>query len=102
MREYVVIPERNAVVFDKSVPYEQGAMFEPSTVALHGLLQNDYRGGGTVAMLGGGTIGIFTMQWAKLLGAKSVAVFDISDEQARACKAHGSGRRDQYAERRLH
>lgn len=79
--DYVVIPERNAVVFDKSISYEQGAMFEPSTVALHGLLQNDYRGGGTVAILGGGTIGLFTMQWAKLLGAKKVIVFDISDDR---------------------
>lgn len=79
--DYVVIPERNAVVFDKSITYEQGAMFEPSTVALHGLLQNDYRGGGTVAILGGGTIGIFTFQWAKLLGAKKVVVFDICDER---------------------
>ena len=37
--DYVVVPEQNAVPFDASVPYEQGAMFEPSTVALHGLLQ---------------------------------------------------------------
>lgn len=33
--DYVVVPEQNAVPFDASVPYEQGAMFEPSTVALH-------------------------------------------------------------------
>ena len=64
--DYVVVPEQNAVPFDASVPYEQGAMFEPSTVALHGLLQNDYQGGECVAILGGGTIGMFTMQWAKI------------------------------------
>ena len=49
--DYVVVPEQNAVPFDASVPYEQGAMFEPSTVALHGLLQNDYQGGQCVAIL---------------------------------------------------
>lgn len=65
--DYVVVPEQNAVPFDASIPYEQGAMFEPSTVALHGLLQNDYQGGECVAILGGGTIGMFTMQWAKIL-----------------------------------
>ena len=54
-------------------------MFEPSTVALHGLLQNDYQGGRCVAILGGGTIGMFTMQWAKIFGSKKVVVFDISD-----------------------
>ena len=79
--DYVVIPEQNAVVFDESVSYEQGAMFEPSTVALHGVIQNDYKGGEYVAVLGGGTIGMFTMQWTKIFGAKKVVVFDISDER---------------------
>lgn len=88
--EYVVIPERNAIVFDKSIPFERGAMFEPSTVALHGVLQCDYKGGGTVAILGGGTIGLFTMQWARLLGAKQTVVFDISPERLSLAKRMGA------------
>lgn len=88
--EYIVIPERNAVVFDASTSFEQGAMFEPSTVALHGVLQCDYKGGGSVAILGGGTIGIFTMQWARLLGAKSIAVFDISPERLALARRMGA------------
>ncbi|WP_029488131.1 alcohol dehydrogenase catalytic domain-containing protein [Candidatus Epulonipiscium viviparus] len=88
--EYVVIPERNAVPFDSSIPYEQGAMFEPSTVALHGLFLNDYQGGAKVAILGGGTIGIFTMQWAKIFGAAEVVVFDISDERLALAKRMGA------------
>lgn len=88
--EYVVIPEQNAVVFDKSISYEQGAMFEPSTVALHGLFQNDYKGGEYTAVLGGGTIGMFTMQWAKIFGAKKVVVFDISEERLSLAKRLGA------------
>lgn len=88
--DYVVVPEQNAVPFDASVPYEQGAMFEPSTVALHGLLQNDYQGGQCVAILGGGTIGMFTMQWAKIFGSKKVVVFDISDERLELAKRLGA------------
>ena len=49
-------PEKNAVKFDDSVSFEQGAFFEPATVALHGLLRVPYEGGKTVAILGGGTI----------------------------------------------
>ena len=79
--DYVVIPEQNAVPFDKSVPYDQAAMFEPSTVALHGLFQNDYQGGEYVAILGGVTVGMFTMQWAKIFGSRKVVVFDISEER---------------------
>jgi L-iditol 2-dehydrogenase len=79
--EYVVVPEKNAVKFDASISFEQGAFFEPITVALHGLNRLDYKGGKTVAILGGGTIGLFTMQWAKIFGAKKVVVFDISKER---------------------
>ena len=88
--DYLVIPERNAVPFDKSISYEQGAMFEPSTVALHGLKLNDYKGGEYVAVLGCGTIGIFTAQWAKIFGAKKVVVFDISDERLALAKRMGA------------
>lgn len=77
--EYVVLPERNVIKYDPAIPYEQAAMFEPCSVALHGVLHSGFRGGGTVAVLGLGTIGIFTMQWARILGAKKVAAFDIDD-----------------------
>ncbi len=79
--EYVKLPAINAIKFDNTIPYKQAAFFEPSTVAIHGLQCAGYKGGGDVAVLGGGTIGLFTMQWAKIFGAKSVTVFDISDER---------------------
>lgn len=88
--EYVVVPERNAVKFEDNVSFEQGAFFEPSTVALHGLLRVNYQGGGTVAILGGGTIGLFTMQWAKIFGAKKAVVFDISGERLALAKKLGA------------
>ena len=78
------------MVFDKSISYEQGAMFEPSTVALHGVLCNDYKGGESIAVLGGGTIGMFTMQWAKIFGSKKVVVFDISEERLEMAKRLGA------------
>lgn len=79
--EYVCVPEQNAVKFADAVSFEQGAFFEPATVALHGLERTGYKGGKTVAILGGGTIGMMTMQWAKIFGAKEVVVFDIVDER---------------------
>ncbi len=88
--DYVVIPEKNVVPFDPSISYEQGAMFEPSTVALHGVLQNNYQGGGYVAVLGGGTVGMFTMQWARIFGAARVAVFDISPKRLELARRLGA------------
>lgn len=88
--EYVVVPERNAIKFEDSVSFEQGALFEPATVALHGLERVNYRGGECVAILGGGTVGLFTMQWAKIYGAKKVVVFDISPERLALAKRLGA------------
>lgn len=88
--EYVVVPEANAVKFDDEVSFVQGAFFEPSTVALHGLRRLDYKGGKTVAILGGGTIGLFTMQWAKIFGAAKVVVFDIDDARLELAKKLGA------------
>lgn len=79
--EYVTVPERNVCRFSEEVSFEEGALFEPATVALHGLERLDYRGGKTVAILGGGTIGMFVMQWAKIYGAQKAVVFDIADER---------------------
>lgn len=88
--DYVKMPERNVVKFDPSVSYEQGAFFEPSTVALHGLNRLDYKGGQDVAILGGGTIGLFTAQWAKIFGAKRVFVFDIDNDRLALAKKLGA------------
>ena len=89
--EYVAVPEMNAVPFDENITFEQGAFFEPATVALHGLKRVPYEGGKTAAILGGGTIGMFVMQWAKIFGAAQTVVFDISPERLELGKRLGAG-----------
>lgn len=88
--EYVKVPQRNVVKFDNNVSFEQGAFFEPATVALHGLNCADYKAGEDVAILGGGTIGLFTAQWAKIFGAKRVFVFDIVEERLELARKLGA------------
>ncbi len=88
--EYVLVPEKNVCRFSDKVSFEQGALFEPAAVALHGLECLDYKSGGNVAILGGGTIGMFVMQWAKIYGAKQVVVFDIADERLELGKRLGA------------
>lgn len=81
MAEYVLLPKSNVMKIDKSIPFETAAFFEPSTVAIHALYQAEYKDGGTVAVLGGGNIGLFTLQWVKIFGAKKVVVIDIDHER---------------------
>ena len=79
--EYVCVPEANVVRFSEDIPFEQAALFEPATVALHGLERADYAGGHTVAILGTGPVGMLTMQFAKIFGAAKVVAFDIVEEK---------------------
>lgn len=88
--EYVVVPEKNAIRFDTSISFEQGAFFEPITVALHGIRRLDFQLGKSVALLGIGNIGFFTLQWLKILGAGHVTVFDISEERLELAKRFGA------------
>ena len=88
--EYVVIPAINAIKYDPSIPYVQAAMFEPAAVALHGVMCNDFAGGGYVAILGGGTIGMFTAQWARIFGGRKVVVFDLLDERLELARKLGA------------
>ena len=87
--EYVCVPEKNVVRFEDSVTFEMGALFEPATVALHGFKRLPVEGGKNIAVLGGGTIGMMTAQWAKIFGAKSVTVFDVLDERLELAKRLG-------------
>ncbi|MCD8019775.1 MAG: galactitol-1-phosphate 5-dehydrogenase [Clostridiales bacterium] len=88
--EYVVVPEKNVVKFEDQVSFEQGAFFEPAMVALHGLKRTPFEGGRTVAILGGGTIGMFVMQWAKIFGARESVVCDIAEERLALGKRLGA------------
>lgn len=105
--DYVVMPAIHAVPFDRErISFQQAAMFEPATVGLHGLFCGDYQGGGEVAILGGGTIGLFTMQWARIFGAKHITVFDIDDQRLEFLRGYGADytvntRRESFMEEAL-
>ena len=88
--DYVVLPAENVVKVNPALLYEQVALFEPCTVALHGLKISNYKGGKTVAILGGGTIGLFAMQWARIYGAKTIIVFGRSKERLRLAHSLGA------------
>ena len=88
--EYVCVPELNVVKFDDAVTFEQAALFEPTTIALHGLERLDSVSGKTVAVLGGGTIGILTAMWAKAFGAREVTVVDIIPERLEFAQKMGA------------
>lgn len=88
--EYVKLPARNALPFDDDISFEEAALVEPAAVALHALQHIGFQGGEDVAVLGGGNIGLLVLQWAKILGARTVTVFDIDDDRLLAAERLGA------------
>lgn len=88
--EFVKAPGVNVVKLPEEITFVQGAFLEPLTVALHGLLLMDFKPMSTVAITGVGTIGLLTLQGAKLMGAKEITVFDVDDGRLAAAKELGA------------
>jgi len=88
--EYTKAPGTNVVKLPDEISFIQGAFLEPTTVALHGLLLMDFKPMTSVAITGMGTIGLLTLQCAKIMGAKEITVFDIDDKKLNIAKELGA------------
>ena len=75
--EFVVAPERNLLPVPAGVPLTAAAMTEPAAVALHAVRRAGAVVGQTVAIFGAGPIGLMAAQWARIMGAGQVLLFDI-------------------------
>jgi len=72
--EYVLVPIWNLIELPKNISYEEAAMLEPLSVALHALKRAKLKKGNHVGIIGTGMIGFAAAQWAKSLGAAKVIV----------------------------
>ena len=91
MAEYVAVPAKNLVPIGDNVTYEQGAVIEPITVALHGIERAGAMEGGKSALVYGcGTIGMLTLQCLKAKGIERVYAIDIDDNKLAMAKKLGA------------
>jgi L-iditol 2-dehydrogenase len=70
--DYVVLPQKQAFRLPAGLKPTHGAFCEPLACCLHGADLAAIRPGASVAVLGGGVIGLLTVQLAKLAGAKTI------------------------------
>ncbi len=67
--EYAVYPESDIYPLTDDISLEEGAMLEPVSVAVHAIAQAGVRTGSSVAVCGGGPIGLLCLQMAMKAGA---------------------------------
>jgi threonine dehydrogenase-like Zn-dependent dehydrogenase len=72
--EYVAVPESQAYPLPAGLPPARGAFSEPLACCLHGLDIARIVPGASVAVLGGGVIGLLLVQLARLAGASTVVL----------------------------
>jgi L-iditol 2-dehydrogenase len=88
--EFVAVPEANVRPVPDGVPLDAAAMCEPAAVAVHALRRSPVPPAGqTVVVFGAGPIGILVGQWARILGATQVLLFDPVAYRLEVAQASG-------------
>ena len=88
--QYLAVKAENLLRLDADTPYAWGATIDPAANAVHAFLRGDVTGDDTVCVYGLGAIGLFAIQYAKVLGCKTIIASDIDDAKlavARECGA---------------
>ncbi len=70
--DYVIVPQKQAFFLPADLDPMHGAFCEPLACCLHGIDLAEIKAGSSVVVLGGGVIGLLTVQLARLAGATTV------------------------------
>lgn len=89
--EYVAVPVENLIKAPQHVDPRAIAMTDPASIALHAIWK---AGGMTVgqtgAVIGCGPIGLFAIQWLRMMGASEVIAVDVSQEKLDLAREAGA------------
>lgn len=72
LAEYVIVPQKQAFLLPAMLNPAYGAFCEPLACCIHGIDVAAIKAGSSVLVLGGGVIGLLTVQLARLAGATAV------------------------------
>ncbi len=78
---YFVVSERWVHPLPDFLSYEEGALFEPLAVAVHGARRSSPGLGHSAAIFGAGGIGLFLLQVLKAAGCAPVIVIDLLEHR---------------------
>lgn len=88
--EYVAIPQQIAYKLPEDLPFEQAALVEAVSVAVHAVNQTRLPLGASVAAVGAGMIGLLTIQAIRAAGAGKIIAIDLVDERLQTAAELGA------------
>lgn len=81
LKRYISYPAHKAYKLPDNMSMVEGALLEPLSVGIHAAQHGGVSVGKTVAILGGGCIGLCTLLAAKAWGASRIIVSDVYDSR---------------------
>ncbi|MBG28969.1 MAG: galactitol-1-phosphate 5-dehydrogenase [Opitutae bacterium] len=88
--EKVVIPQLGICSIPDTVSFEQAALAEPVSIALHAVNRLPIQGGETAVVVGTGMIGLFLVQALKAAGCSRVFAVDLAKDKLALAKELGA------------
>ncbi len=89
--EYVAVPERILYELPADLPFEQAAMVEPTSVAVHGVSLLPTRPGDAAVVIGAGVIGLLAIQALRAAGCGPIIAVDVDKERLALARELGAG-----------
>lgn len=83
-------PESNVYLLPETLSLQEGALVEPTAVAVQAIKEGGLRFGDTAAIFGAGPIGLVTVIAAKAAGASKIIVLDLSETRLKKAKELGA------------
>ncbi len=99
--EYSLLHESSLCKLPEGMSFEKGALIEPLAVACRAFYRTGADQNESIAILGGGAIGLLTMGAAKTLGVKEAFISVKYDHQASVAEKMGADHVVQMAEQSL-
>jgi L-iditol 2-dehydrogenase len=88
--EFVTVPARIVYHLPPELPFEEAAMLEAVSVALHGVSVAGITGGETVLVIGAGMIGLLLLQAARAASCSKVLVADVDETRLELARELGA------------
>jgi 2-desacetyl-2-hydroxyethyl bacteriochlorophyllide A dehydrogenase len=84
MAEYLSVPS-DLLIHGEGLSFDELALVEPLAIGAHGVRRADVKKDEFVLVAGAGPIGLGTMEFARIAGAKVIAL-DINNDRLKFCK----------------